>query len=302
MINDFAYWYIALENHETRVVHGAIFIASAIAAGFLYRGYFHIQRIPYFVYSGAVFAVQGVLATIWIGAWSAIIHGYAALVVAIEILVLMGLGAIVMVIATARARDAYGNSAAAILAFIPVLNLILMLAPSKNKDIAGAYTPLRRVTGQTGIFLGMGLFLIGWLATATTLRAMNAQKLSSEASAWQNQANIIVELKSKGLAGALASVAESFERSVMFEDTSVLVDVTSEGSTLRYHYRDRVELNPIAPEILAEAARNICQDVGMLELIKAGATIERVFSDPTGKQHSIAITTAATCAAQVQTP
>jgi hypothetical protein len=62
----------------------------------------------------------------------------------------------------ARSRDAFGHGKSAVLALIPLVNLVLLLAPSRNTISANRISTNRLVTGGLGVLLG--LIILGMAA------------------------------------------------------------------------------------------------------------------------------------------
>src|SRR5690606_16720568 len=133
MLEDLAYQYSALPEPQMNAISFGLVIVGGIIAAITNRSEDELQRAPYFAYFGLIFLcvslVSLALVTFIV---QSLVEGYFWAVVGIEMIASMAAGFAFARIATARSRDAAGHGRMAPLAFIPLLNLWLMLTPSRN--------------------------------------------------------------------------------------------------------------------------------------------------------------------------
>ncbi len=136
-----------------------VFIAGfLLALGIQRHSLWSLRRVPYFVAVSGILVLQSVMPVVWVGVSIASEDGGLGLLVASILLGTMVLGYLYGAISLARSLDGFGYGRSALLALVPVANLVLFFkAPSEDKKPASV---LRMATNVLGIVLGFGLLAL----------------------------------------------------------------------------------------------------------------------------------------------
>lgn len=179
-------------------------------------------------------------------------------------------------LAAARSRDALGHSLAGALAFIPLANLWLMLAPPREEP-AGIVRPKRAGALHGGAFVlaGVGLVAFAWLLAQEADRRMRVAIVEDEALPAGYRMRYLVN--NDGLERTLEYLSHLTVSSEKINGRLVLQKVNASGTVLTRTVRfSGAEL--ASPVMQSRTARkNICADEGYVALLEAGATIRESY-------------------------
>ncbi len=122
MLEDIAIQYVSQTEDSLRLISYVITIAGAVAAATFHKSSAELRRAPYFAYSGLLFFIAAASQLVWFGSISAMTGGFLWVLTLMDVIVGLGVGYAIGIIAMARSRDAFGHARMAALAFIPIAN------------------------------------------------------------------------------------------------------------------------------------------------------------------------------------
>jgi hypothetical protein len=131
------------------------FLVGGFAAIFIPKPDLRLARGAYVFASGLVYFVSTLSYISWARAAEAIMAGRAWILMLDSVGSSFVLGIVIALLATARSYDARGHGDAAFMAFIPVANIFLFFARSKDKHSSTVLPWL--VRGFAGVALGVAL-------------------------------------------------------------------------------------------------------------------------------------------------
>ncbi|MBS1164506.1 MAG: hypothetical protein H6R00_531 [Proteobacteria bacterium] len=258
-------------------VHGLTCIGGLIGSVMGFRATSPLNRIPYFFWS-SLFVLGISLAQYWaVGGPEAIVTGHAG-PLAVKLMVATVVGGFGLgLLSAARSRDAFGHVKAAPLAFVPLANLWLLLAPSRPEAEGVASVGGRpQVVGVGLLLLAASAFLGSNLAHET---ALVLGKTDGVPPAISVQYLVNVE----GLEGGVAFIANMAHPPYELSDNLTLSSVEASGTEIRATYTFKASA-PLS-EAFWDAVRNeVCTNELMVPLIKAGATVREIYADSSGRK------------------
>jgi hypothetical protein len=155
MLEDVAGQYVSQPADYRQLARLGAIIVGAALAGIFHRTNDTMQRAPYFALYGILFLVVTASQFAWLGADAAMATGFFWVLALSDLAVPLAAGYAVSVISMARSRDAYGNGLAAILAFIPILFLWLIFAPSRAGQSPDSSATKQVLGGWRGVLVGL---------------------------------------------------------------------------------------------------------------------------------------------------
>ena len=159
MLEDLAGQYVNQTEDRLRGIFFSITVAGAVAAAIFHKSDAELRRATYFAYSGLLAYIAAASKIVWLGFIPAMTEGFLRVLMLVDVGVTLGLGYGLAIIAMARSRDAYGHARMAFLAFIPIANLWLLLAPSKSEVSARRWPTIPLLTGSIGVLTGVVLVI-----------------------------------------------------------------------------------------------------------------------------------------------
>ncbi|WP_370677522.1 hypothetical protein [Pleomorphomonas sp. PLEO] len=179
-------------------------------------------------------------------------------------------------LAAARSRDALGHALAGALAFIPLANLWLMLAPPKEEP--GAVVRIRLAGAPRAglsVLAGLGCVALAWLLAQEADRRIRVAIIEGEVLPVSDQMRYLVN--NEGMERTLEYLSHLTVSSARIDERLVLQKVEAAGAVLTRTV-SLAGIEQASPTMLTRTARkNICSDEGYLALLDAGATIREVY-------------------------
>lgn len=159
MFDDSAILFVSQDKVALMAWGIGVFVAGfLLALGIQRHSLWSLRRVPYFVAVSGILVLQSAMPVVWVGFSIASEDGGLGLLVASILLGTTVLGYLYGVISHARSLDGYGHGRSALLALVPIANLLLFFkAPSQDKKPASVF---RMATNVAGVVLGFGLLAL----------------------------------------------------------------------------------------------------------------------------------------------
>ena len=294
MLEDLAIRYVSLPEYMMRLVSYGVGIAGALIAAAFHKSSAELQRAPYFAYSGFLFCIAAALKLAWFGLIPAMIGGFLWVFVLVDGIMNLGIGYAFGVISMARSRDAYGHARMAFLAFIPIAILWLMITPTKNDVSANRVPTIRLVTGSLGVLTGIVLLVAGGAMEAFIQMETDRMVAAARKDPVMQRTSIDMMLRGQGLEETVRQLAAGVP-SRRIDETTTLLRVLGDGTTLRYVYEVSTNLNALPMSLRQGLVRQNCNLEAIRPVIDAGATIEHFYQRPDGTRIGIVTVTRDIC-------
>lgn len=294
MLEEVAIQYVNQTEDSLRLMSYGIVIAGAVVAAIFHKSSAKLRRAPYFAYLGLLFFIAAASQLVWFGSIPAMTNGLLWIFMLVDMIVSLGLGYALGIIAMARSRDAYDHSRMAVLAFIPIANFWLLLTPSKCDVSANRAPTIPLLTGALGVLTGTVFLFAGLALSAFIKMEMNRMATTAENDPAMQRAGIHMMLRGQGLEETLRQMAAEVPRQRV-DETTTLLQVVSDGMTLRYVYE--VSTNP---EVLPISMRmgliqHNCTYEALRPVIEAGARVEHVYKRTDNSEIGIVAVTRDIC-------
>jgi hypothetical protein len=284
MLQEITLQYVNQTEDSFRLIGYGLTVAGGVIAGLTNRGTFELRRAPYFAFSGLLFFVQVLFQLVWLGSFAAMSGGYLWAFMFIDVLVGLGVGYGFGLVAMARSRDAYGHGRSAALAFIPLLNLILLFAPSKNELSANRLPTLPVLTGGLGVFSGLIMLFLGF--AVLTFVKVEGQRIAEAAGSDPALQQVSVDflIKANGIEETLKVIALGVVTPASIDETTTLIKVEADGPTLRYIYEVSVDVPSLSDTMSADLISQNCNYMAMRPVIEAGGNLQHLYLRTDGSQ------------------
>lgn len=197
-------------------------------------------------------------------------------------------------LAAARSRDVLGQATAGALAFIPLANLWLMLAPSREEPgTVVRPRPAGLLRGGLCVLAGLGLGALAYMLALEADRRIRVAITEDEALPVSEQMRYRVN--NDGMERTLGYLSHLTVSSETIREGVVLQKVEAAGAVLtRTISLPRTE--QMSPLVLTRTARtNICSDERYVALLEAGATIREAYRGHLGVDLGSVAVTAGDC-------
>ena len=298
MLEDLAYQYSSLSEGNLRALHYAIAVLGGIVGGFTSRSTTELRRAPYFALSCLVILATGAVSYASVPFLvTAMSDGFLWAIVAADLAVSLVGGFFIARLAQARSRDAYGRSNAAVLAFIPIGNFLLLLAPSKNEASPNRVQTIPLLSGGLGVVMGFAIFVSGVaLNVQSQIAAEKEVQAAVEADPNLSARSIDAMLTAQGLDATLRQIAAEVPPQQV-DETTTLLRVEAEATTLRYIYRVDTDAQNLPESMRLGLTKRNCTSEAMAPFIQAGATIEHFYGRPDGTELGTVTITQTICEA-----
>lgn len=278
MLEEIAWKYITQSEGELRAMHFGLFIVGGIIGGAVTRSDAELKRAPYFVYSALLFLALSAVQIIWLQAYHAFVGGYLWLFAAVDVVASILFGFFICKIALARSRNGFGTGGYAVLAFIPIANLVLLFKPPQDPASAKARPVMGWLTGFVGVLIGIVVLAVAVTLTRFVEEATDRQMIElAESNPDFATTSIEVMLRSEGLASVLKLMAAEAPTPVVVDEITMLTRVEAIGDELRRTYVISYEIPPFSESFRYEIERGICAYSAFEPLLEAGATINEVY-------------------------
>ncbi|MBO9431613.1 hypothetical protein [Sulfitobacter sp. R18_1] len=294
MLEEIAIQYVSQTDDSLRQIFYGITIAGAVVAAVLHKGRAEIPRAAYFAYSGILFFIAAVSQLIWFGSIAAITGGFLWIFMLVDVVVGLGTGYAYGMIAMARSRDAYGHARMAFLAFIPIANLWLLLKPSKSDFSPNRAKIISLLTGALGVLTGFIFLILGFVLSAFIQVETNRMVSDADNDPAMQRAGIDMMLRGQGLEKTLRLIAAEVP-SQRVDETTTLLRVSGEGSTLRYVYEVSTNLDALPLSMRIGLVQHNCIYEGLRPVIEAGAIVEHVYQRTDNSEIGVVTVTREIC-------
>lgn len=284
MLEEVALQYVNQTEDNLKLIGYGLAVAGGVLAGLTHRSTSELRRAPYFAYSGLLFLATAAAQLVWLGSIPAMSGGYLWAFMLVDVLVGVAVGYGFGVIAMARSRDAYGHGRMAALAFIPLANFWLLLTPSENDVSANRAPTIPLLTGGLGILSGF-VMLIAGVALATFIK-MEGERMAvaAESDPVMQQMGIDFMIRSNGLEPTLKEIALGVATPSPVDETTSLVKVEGDGTTLRYTYEVSVDVDELPDSMRTGLVTQNCNYMAMRPVIEAGGDLQHVYLRQDGSE------------------
>ncbi|MCB4917113.1 hypothetical protein LAV78_01055 [Brucella intermedia] len=270
-MENFAYAYIHFDEATIRGISFVCLLAGCAINYLTNRSAAPMARSSYFFATAALVLASSVEGLIWLAAPSAIASGKLVLVVLVELSALTALGYFFGFAATGRSVDAYGTTGKWWLAFIPLINLILLFKPSQNPS---GKTGGAEMTKTVALVIGAFVLLAGGRALAVSIE--HVVEGNTQAAAKENP--LVAErlaqaaLDNGKLADLLVIAAREVAVPVRLDEITTLSKVSARGNEMRFHYTLSGDISSIPDSFAANLQRTFCAGP-LKDFIRKGATV-----------------------------
>lgn len=272
-MNAFAYRVMTLPQIVLILLTIGLMVAGAVLAARQYTTDDRLTRAPYFALSALIGLALIAAQVIWFVTGPAVAGGWLWILFVIYIAAFVLGGYLLFPIARARSRDAYGHADMAFLTFIPIANLWLLLKPSQGQPQAP-----HGLAGATGVVIGLvALGLTGWLNVAlpgAVQRAAFRYEMANPMSAEDRTAMMI---ETMGLQAALEQAVANTPTPMTVDAATILQVIAVQGTRIVHTYTATVDVDALPQIIAARLGELACNDLGIRELLDAGATMEHTY-------------------------
>lgn len=194
-------------------------------------------------------------------------------------------------LAASRSRDAYGHAKAAIIAFIPLINIWLIAVPSRDevRDIRPFWQ------GRGFIYVLAGLGLLGWGHFATGKIAERFSVAAIGEGALPVELELRYLLNRYGLEKTLELLTYTLQLPARINDALVLFDHEAAGEVYRKIFVVDAKTLPPDFDLAGSVRKGRCADKGDMELLRAGAILEEIYYNRDGDRLLTVAVTAEGC-------
>lgn len=274
MLENYAYRLLMLEDWVIAGLLLAVFIGSfALEFGLRLTSLAPMKRLPYLFWGVVVTSVMSQMV------WAGVVHndaleaGMLWVVVAFQFSLALAMGIASSAISRPRVADMGKSRGWAWASILPLVNLYLVLAPSKDPEETSVP---RKIANFVGIILILLLF--GVSTAFSNLGEETVKKISDRMANDPDAlgAYTAASIRAIGLHDTLAVIASQIEPSQIDEATWV-EGVTVFGDELAYRYRVDTDVTQISMTFLNELSTRICQNPFMVPILEAGGKVRHEY-------------------------
>ena len=229
------FYYITLADHTG--YNFLLIIIGGIAGVFLKKTDLRMARGTYYLNTALLMFAASISQTLWLQTIDGMINGYLFVVALVDITVWISIGFGFAFIAKSRSNDAYGTSKSAYLAFIPLANLALVFAPSKDQL---GFKSSGATSGVSAVVLG---FIVMGAANMVQKEISNSLEKTIESYANSDFSPLIREKyfdftsRSEGLDAGLKYLASLEEVGQKLDEITSFDAIDVSNKTMTYHYK-----------------------------------------------------------------
>lgn len=291
MLNDFALDFIIRNDHQ--LWSGSLYlgmVGGALSA-LLSRQTGLMTRAPYFLGNAIIVFVAALSMALLIPSAATVEGETTWLFVLCWALVQAACGFFLWRLAMARSRDAYGHAKAAMIAFVPLVNVWLMAVPSREEE--RDIRPFWRRRGFVYVLAGLGL--LGWGHFATGKIAERFRVAAIQEGTLPVDLELQYLVNKDGLEKTLAFLAQTLKLPARINDILVLFDHEAEGNTYRKFFIVDAETLPASFDLAGSVRTKRCADKADIVLLRAGAVLEEDYYSRNGDPLRKVAVTAGDC-------
>lgn len=229
-----------------------------------------VSRVRYFVWYAVIFIVTSIFFLAYSIAFTTIENSVLSVFFTVLFLsACFAFGVAHGVLGHARSVNAYGNGSKAWMHLIPFIHIVLLFKRPLNYS---------KVTFGNFV-LNIGAIIFGFLLYALSLFIFEKAILLMES----YQHDIERMLKNKGLEATLSQTASEAVTNQHLNDTTTLLRIESNGTTLRYIYQVSTEIFAFPTSVPTDVLNEVCTDRKFTRpILDAGATIEFIYQRQDG--------------------
>jgi hypothetical protein len=277
MLEDLAVQFVSQSESALRAIGYGLVVLGAIIAGVLTRSKAELERSPYFALSALIILLVTVVQTVWLQSLSAMAGGYLWALMIAHVAALVTGGFFTAKIAMARSRDAFGHGWLAALAFIPLANFWLLLAPSKVPVSAQRTPAIPLLTGGLGVLLGFLMLIAAAVVSVLVGRASDRMVARARNDPALQKVGIAFLVRSQGLPKTLRQMADAARTPIKIDSVTTLNRIEAAGTELRRTYVVGSPAKALTDEFRTKATKGICAYGPFMPILRSGATIREVY-------------------------
>ncbi|HEV2505900.1 MAG TPA: hypothetical protein VGV39_22665 [Mesorhizobium sp.] len=295
MLEELAYRFISQDESSLNATAYGLVLIGAIIAAFTVRSKSEIARAPYFAYSMLIFLLASAVQIVWLQSLHAMAGGYLWVLMLVSIAASIISGFFLCGIAKARSRDAYGHARLAALAFIPLANFWLLLAPSKNAVSANRTPTIPILTGIAGVLTGFILLVGGILMIGFVNIQQRKLEQQVQTDPMAQQAGIAFLIHSNSLEGTLKSLAEQAQTPFTVDEVTTLSRIEADGTQLHRTFVVDREGWTMTDDFRQGNRSHVCASQPFTPLFRAGASIHEIYVGRDGREIGTVVVTPQDC-------
>jgi hypothetical protein len=169
-----------------------------------------------------------------------------------------------------------------------------MVTPTKNDVSANRVPTIPLVTGTLGVLTGIVLLVAGGAMEAFIQMETDHIVAAAKKDPVMQRTGIDMMLRGQGLEETVRQLAAGVP-SRRIDETTTLLRVSGDGTTLRYVYEVSTNLNALPMSLRPGLVRLNCNLEALRPVIEAGATIEHFYQRPDGTRIGVVTVTRDTC-------
>lgn len=276
MLEDLAFSLLSQPEAVSLSVGYGLLVLGAIIAAVTSRSRSELRRAPYFSYTSILLLASTAVQYLSVYTIDAMAAGVLWLLVLIYLVAAISIGYLFGLISMARSRDAFGHGWWAVLAFVPLANLILLLKASKQEFSGSKIATIPLVTGRAGVLSGFFVFGIA-LALSWYLDVAMSRMTWDYSNPAEHAAAITYMIRSQGLEETLQEMTLEVQVPVQLSELITLHEVEIGPGTIRYILRMAREVFPISDGFRQEVVQSICSDIPLRPILEAGGAVEYTY-------------------------
>jgi len=297
MIEDISIKILGQNEIIVKIFYWAFVILGAAITAPFNRSRSELQRTPYFFFMIAINFGVALAESIWLLYVPAILGGYVSALLAIGLSAAMLSGYLYGRVAMARSRDAYGHSRNAVLAFIPLANLILLFKRSRIDLSAERVATIRPITGGLGVFVSL-LLLVSTLLLYQHLEREIERRIDqmSEDPATE-QAAFDFAIKANGVDAMLKEIIAHARTPTVINAGLRLERLQADESLLRRTFVVSSDGFTLTDDLRSAISQEICSTQLFATLLSHGTSVREEYAREDGSEIGSQTVTWSICAA-----
>jgi hypothetical protein len=295
MLETLAFDYVNQSELMLRAISFGMVILGGLLAAATIKVNGRLARPPYFAAFAGLLLLVIVAQFVWLDAVDAVAHGYLGILMLVDLISSLLLGFALCPLAMARSLDAVGHRRMAVLAFIPLANLVLLFWPSDERETCPRSAVLPGLKGWVGVVAG--LVLLAGAATAMAVLTRQIGQQVALASDPQAQAAWIGTLiDDQGLEATLADLVESAPIPIAIDEATTMTKAEADGTHFRRTYTVSIDIDGLPDGFAGQVASSLCTNPLLRELLDAGASIHEIYLRTDGSLIDEVVVTKGSCA------
>lgn len=283
--------YLSIFEENASIICVFSFVFGAVVAWLIDSFKFRFSREGFFLHSSGVGLAAVLLSALWVSPLLLISANVVGFVVALTVVGCIFLGAWLAVVGSARSRDAFHSKRWAFLAFLPLINFVLLFLPSRDRSDTDRRSQLSYQKIAIGVVL---IFLTTWSSILLGNKIErnfryieSSPEAGAEVIAWQ--------IRRLGLPAAIEILADRHRSPRRIDEITELSTVESEGRYLIRNFsilREGVALPATFERTVRDA---VCQSTQFQPIYAAGGIVRDQYRSSTGEMLSVIEMSAEEC-------